>query len=79
MKIIDLTMPITEDMPVFTGSRKPRLWPTATIEKDGWNEHPMNVVEYLEANFGSGVPKKAPVDKPFKAPSFLGQPTGWMS
>jgi hypothetical protein len=26
--------------------------------KDGWHEHPMNVVEYLEANFGSSPPKK---------------------
>lgn len=31
-------------------------------KKDGWHEHPMNVVEYLEANFG-GTPskKKAPI------------------
>jgi hypothetical protein len=29
-------------------------------EKDGWHEHPMNVVEYLEANFGSiAGPKRA--------------------
>lgn len=27
-------------------------------QKDGWHEHPMNVVEYLEANFGSKPPKK---------------------
>jgi hypothetical protein len=24
-------------------------------KKDGWHEHPMNVVEYLEANFGQGT------------------------
>jgi hypothetical protein len=30
-------------------------------KKDGWHEHPMNVVEYLEANFGAAPPrKKAP-------------------
>jgi len=27
-------------------------------KKDGWHEHPMNVVEYLEANFGAQPPKK---------------------
>lgn len=27
-------------------------------KKDGWHEHPMNVVEYLEANFGSAPPKR---------------------
>lgn len=47
MQIIDLTMPITEDMPVFTGSRKPRLWPTATIEKDGWNEHHLEISTHI--------------------------------
>lgn len=26
-------------------------------KKDSWHEHPMNVVEYLEANFGSAPPK----------------------
>jgi hypothetical protein len=26
-------------------------------KKDGWHEHPMNVVEYLEANFGHEAPK----------------------
>ena len=30
-------------------------------KKDGWHEHPMNVVEYLEANFGSGVAKAKPI------------------
>jgi hypothetical protein len=27
-------------------------------KKDGWHEHPMNVVEYLEANFGGAAPVK---------------------
>jgi len=47
MHIIDLTMLITEDMPVFTSSRKPRLRPTATIEKEGWNEHDLHISTHL--------------------------------
>lgn len=44
-------------------------------KKDGWHEHPMNVVEYLEANFGSAGPKKK------RAPTHVTQrqPRGDMS
>ena len=46
-------------------------------KKDGWHEHPMNVVEYLEANFGGAVRKKAPEPVVFKAP-YRGE-MGWSS
>lgn len=38
--------------PVSVGSKQMRK-----PKKDGWHEHPMNVVEYLEANFGSAPPR----------------------
>ena len=43
-------------------------------KKDGWYEHGMNCVEYLELNFGSTLPKKkaAPAFAPEPAPSWLG-------
>ena len=40
-------------------------------KKDGWHEHPMNVVEYLEANFGAKPPRKkerAPVRSGMRYP-----------
>jgi len=47
-------------------------------KKDGWHEHPMNVVEYLEANFGSAAPKPKPVEKAVSIPRALTGSTGWM-
>jgi kynurenine formamidase len=38
MKIIDLTHTISEDMPVFPGTKPPRLDPANTYEKDGFKE-----------------------------------------
>jgi hypothetical protein len=42
-------------------------------KKDGWHEHPMNVVEYLEANFGNQpAVKEAPPVKPYRPVSAWG-------
>jgi kynurenine formamidase len=38
MKIIDLTHVISEDMPVFPGTERPRLQQANTYEKDGFKE-----------------------------------------
>jgi hypothetical protein len=46
-------------------------------KKDGWHEHPMNVVEYLEANFGSQPAKKKP--PPSRSAVMISTGThGWM-
>lgn len=47
-------------------------------KKDGWHEHPMNVVEYLEANFGSAAPKPKTPEKAVSIPRALTGATGWM-
>lgn len=39
MNIIDLTHPITEDMPVYPGTGQPEITAAATIEHDGYLEH----------------------------------------
>ena len=48
-------------------------------KKDGWHEHPMNVIEYLEANFGqSSLESDKPID--FALPAKLPDtPVGWMA
>jgi hypothetical protein len=47
-------------------------------KKDGWHEHPMNVVEYLEANFGAAASTKPKAPEPVvTAPVYAGG-TGWM-
>jgi hypothetical protein len=48
-------------------------------KKDGWHEHPMNVVEYLEANFGGGAGKKKAQAPAFTAhtPPRGGGALGW--
>jgi kynurenine formamidase len=38
MEIIDLTMPIHEDIPVFAGKPKPQLKQLSTIKENGYNE-----------------------------------------
>ncbi|HYG57695.1 MAG TPA: cyclase family protein [Symbiobacteriaceae bacterium] len=38
MKIIDLTHTISENMPVYPGTERPRLQPANTYEKDGFRE-----------------------------------------
>jgi hypothetical protein len=42
-------------------------------KKDGWHEHPMNVVEYLEANFGMLATKKAPRPEPVAPARYRGE------
>jgi hypothetical protein len=42
-------------------------------KKDGWHEHPMNVVEYLEANFGSLPTRKPPPPPRQSAPPPRGE------
>ncbi len=37
MRIIDLTLPMYSDMPVFPGDPEASIEPIQTIEKDGWN------------------------------------------
>ena len=48
-------------------------------KKDGWHEHPMNAVEYLEANFGQmSLEADKPID--FALPAKLPDtPVGWMA
>ncbi len=48
-------------------------------KKDGWHEHPMNVIEYLEANFGAGKVKAPPIEKPVDVPAYIGTAQGWMA
>ncbi len=38
MKIIDLTIPLSEKIPVYTGDPKPKFKQIARIETHGWNE-----------------------------------------
>ena len=38
MKVIDLTHPITPDMPVYPGTEKPVFTPANSYEKDGFKE-----------------------------------------
>ena len=38
MNIIDLTHLISEEMPVYPGTEKPKLTPATTLEKDGFRE-----------------------------------------
>ena len=47
-------------------------------KKDGWYEHGQNCAEYLELNFGSGVPKPKPEEPIVPVPVFHTE-TGWMS
>jgi hypothetical protein len=46
-------------------------------KKDGWYEHGQNCAEYLEANFGSGVPKAKKAAAPVPQP--VGGPMGYAS
>ncbi|WP_174727782.1 cyclase family protein [Mesobacillus harenae] len=36
-KVVDLSMPITEETPVYPGDPKPKIKPAATIDADGYN------------------------------------------
>ena len=38
MKVIDLTNVISEEMPVYPGTEKPKLQQANTYEKDGFKE-----------------------------------------
>ena len=46
MKIIDLTHTISEDMPVYPGTEKPRLEKANTYEKDGFKETKLNMYSH---------------------------------
>lgn len=68
MRIINLTMPITEDMPVWSPNRKPKLAETASIDKEGWNEHDLHISTHLGTHIdaplhfvknGKGLGKKS--------------------
>ena len=43
MRIIDLTMPINEDIPVWAENRKPQFEQVASIEKGGWTQHDLHI------------------------------------
>lgn len=38
MKIVDLTMSISEETPVYPGDPKAKIQQVANLEKEGWNE-----------------------------------------
>ena len=47
MKIIDLTMPIDENTPVYPGDKPQHIGQQATIAKDGWNEKRLEFSSHL--------------------------------
>lgn len=47
-------------------------------KKDGWHEHPMNVVEYLEANFGAQPVKEKKAPAPRRSEFIATGSHGWM-
>ncbi|WP_320170236.1 cyclase family protein [Maridesulfovibrio sp.] len=46
MKLLDLTHPITENMPVFPGSPLPKLQPIAAVETEGYREHSISITTH---------------------------------
>jgi arylformamidase len=43
MKIIDLSVPIDEDMPVYPGDPATKIEPAGVLAKDGYNDHYVSV------------------------------------
>lgn len=46
MKIIDLTQPITQQMPVYPGAEQPVFSPSSTLAKDGFRETYLQMVSH---------------------------------
>lgn len=39
MSFVDLSIPLTEQTPVYPGDPRPRIEPAAVLEKDGYEDH----------------------------------------
>ena len=48
--IIDLTMPISRDIPLYTPDRVPQIKQIASIAKDGWNEHEVRITTHVSTH-----------------------------
>lgn len=48
--IIDLTMPISRDIPLYTPDRAPEIMQIASIAKDGWNEHEIRITTHVSTH-----------------------------
>ncbi len=48
--IIDLTMPISKDIPLYTPDRAPEITQIASIAKDGWNEHEVRITTHVSTH-----------------------------
>lgn len=46
MRVIDLTHPITQDMPVYPGTERPRLEAVSTYEADGFRESRLSITTH---------------------------------
>jgi arylformamidase len=46
LKFIDLTMPLNQLTPVYPGDRKPEFKQAASIKKEGWNLHELNLTTH---------------------------------
>lgn len=48
MKVIDLTHTISEDMPVYPGTEKPKLTTANTYVKDGFKETLLQMYSHVQ-------------------------------
>ncbi len=48
--IIDLTMPVSSGIPLYTPDRAPEIRQIASIAKDGWNEHEVRITTHVSTH-----------------------------
>lgn len=75
MKIIDLTHDITEDMPVYPNSDKPKLKTVFTYEKDGFRETMLTLGTHIGTHIDSPahIVKGKPTLDAFPVSQFVGK------
>lgn len=75
MKIIDLTHDITEDMPVYPNSDKPKLKTVFTYEKDGFRETMLTFGTHIGTHIDSPahIVKGKPTLDAFSVSQFVGK------
>lgn len=74
MNIIDLTHLISQEMPVYPGTEKPKLTPATTIEKDGFRETLLTMFSHTGTHMdtpGHLLPGAAMLDE-LPADTFVG-------
>ena len=75
MKVIDLTQTITEKMPVYPGTEKPKFLAASTYEKDGFKETLLTMFSHTGTHIDPPahiIEGKATLDS-FEAESFVGR------